>query len=416
MVGKRSIIIPKAKKRKLNDDNKTKFLNSIQVPLTNKFDALDEDDDNIAESESPPPQKQTVSPLVVTDHSTNIEKIVTDLNIKVQLKLQSIGRKIICSSTEDKEKLSTALKASKINFYSYPESNNSIFKVVLSGLPVIDTKIIEQSLKTEYDITTIKIIMFKTNSPNKLYLCQFDKSVVDLKLLNTIKSVYHHIIKWVPYKPKQNSPTQCYRCCMYGHGASSCNRFLVCLLCCGKHEAKDCPQSKAETPAYRCFNCVSAKIPHEHKANDPNCPFRAKYELARNAAKNKTKPTKQSHTPNNQQFKNAAPPPPMKVSFASHFRQQSHAQSTHSTASTPKQAASSSTQQHSQTQSQSTPHRQQQPKRQPNQHQQENVNNDLFTFNEIADILFNSIEDLQKCTSKLEQMRVIANMLRHACK
>lgn len=46
-------------KRKRNQ-NDTDFLNSIQVPLTNRFNALNEGDSNIAEDDSSP-KKITVS-------------------------------------------------------------------------------------------------------------------------------------------------------------------------------------------------------------------------------------------------------------------------------------------------------------------------------------------------------------------
>lgn len=256
--------------------------------------------------------------------------------------------------------------------------------------------------------------MFKTNSPNKLYLCHFKKSDVDMKTLTTITSVYHHIVKWLPYKPKQNSPTQCYRCCMYGHGASSCNRYQVCLLCSDKHDAKNCPQSQSLTPSYKCFNCASANISHNHKANDPNCPFRAKYELARNSAKekNKRKPLTQkqnSSGPFKQQYVIAPPPLPLTASYASQFTQHSHSQ-----ASLSNQASSSS---HTSQQSQA----QQQQQQQQSQHQQthtacdNNVNGNLWRIDEITNILITSIDELQQCKSKLEQLRIIAKLLRHAC-
>lgn len=181
--------------------------------------------------------------------------------------------------------------------------------------------------------------MFLTNSDNKLYLCEFDSATVNMKILNSIKSVYHHIIKWQPYKPKRRGPTQCYRCLMYGHGAKSCSRYEACSQCGGNHLNKTCTNITNTTvdPKFRCFNCVSAKLPHEHKANDASCPFRAKYIATKENIQRKGKrvPFAQNIMQNNvnNQFVPAPAPPPLHQSFAniaSHNSMRANAQQTSS--------------------------------------------------------------------------------------
>lgn len=383
---------PKIKKTKNSKDD---FIKKIQVPLKNRFDTLGEDE-NITDKELPP-QKQIISPLIVTNHDTDISKITKELEIECQFKILSVGRKITCKSIEDKEKLSKALIDKKVLFFSHPENDNKLFKVVLSGLPEVSINIITECLETEHKLIPSKVILFKTNSPNKLYLCHFNKNEVSLKSLNTITSVYHHIVKWMPYKPKHKGPTQCYRCCMYGHGASTCNRYQVCILCSGNHATNGCPN--ANNTVYKCFNCASANLPHDHKATDPSCPFRTKYQMARNNArdKNKRNPVTQSHTHtglHNHKYVAAPTPQPLTSSFASQLLSSSHAQS---------QPPSKKSTTWNQTQQSST----------------SSCNNnpsDLFTIEEITDLLFTSINELEKCTSKLEQLRVIANLLRNVYK
>lgn len=397
-MGKKSppVLNPKKRKRK---QNKNDFLKSIQVPLNNRFQPLDEDDNNIAESESPP-LKHTISPIVVTDHNTDISKITKELKITCQLKLLSVGQKIICESVDDKKSLSKFLVEKKINFYSHPENDSKLFKVVLSGLPELPIDNITDSLKSQHNVTPIKIILFNTNSPNKLYLCHFNKNDVSMKSLNTIKIVYHHIIKWLPYNPKHKGPTQCYRCCMYGHGASTCNRYNACLLCAGNHLSKDCTISNTANPVFRCFNCVSAKLPHDHKATDIACPFREKYELARNNAKAKNTSKPKTNTRNSGPYINnyviAPTPPPLTKTFASQIS--SSSQTNHSR-SQPHTSTSASQYTH-----------------QTSNQNYSNQSNDLFSINELTDILLNSINELEKCNSKLDQLRVIANILRNVCK
>lgn len=242
------------------------------MPLTNRFNVLDsgEASDTNARQSVATSNTQKIAPIVVTDVKANIQKIIDDLGIDCDIKIVSIGEKKFPRSIEDKNKIVDELKSKQINFFSHHEHDSKIFKVILSGLPQIEITTIEKDLKE-----LKKITMFTTQSRNKLYLCHFDKSAVNMKTLNTIKVIYHHIVKWLPYKPKTNSPTQCYRCCIYGHGARSCNRFAVCMLCSGNHTAKECTQitTKTENPMYKCFNCASAgntkfrKRKQETKAN-----------------------------------------------------------------------------------------------------------------------------------------------------
>lgn len=248
-------------------------------------------------------------------------------------------------------------------------------------------------MRDTYNIQLSNIIMFKTNAQSKLYLCHFNKQEVTMKLLNTIKVIHHHIIKWLPYKPKYGSPTQCYHCCMYGHGARSCNRYAVCMLCSGNHVTKECTviSPSTENPTYKCYNCASASLPHNHKANDPACPFRTKYETAKEKARNKNKQkSTASHTierkstHNDHRFVRAPQPTPLKRSFAEVTASQPNATSYYSTST--------------------------------NERTPTNENNDLWSIAEVSDLLLLSINDLKKCKSKLEQLSVIANLLKHACK
>lgn len=380
--------IPKQKKKKVNIDQ-------IQVPLTNKFSILSEEKNS---GEASRTLKQKISPIVVTDIKANIQKIIADLNINVGTKIVSIGKKIFAKSADDKKLISDAFTEAKINYFSHPDIDKKVFKAVLSGLPEISPNVIIDNLNETYNLTTTKVIMFNTKSHSKLYLCHFDKKEVNMKTLNTIKVVYHHIVKWQPFKPKQNTPTQCYRCCMYGHGASNCKRYAICMLCSGEHLTKTCTVIKAddENPAYKCFNCASNNVPHNHKASDTNCPFRAKYEAARTGARNKTTtPSKQNtvnaSTQQTHRFVRAPPPAPLGVSFAAATAQtntQSH------TAGFSSSTSSSSTN---------------------NTHTTSNASGDLWSMTEISNILMNSINELKQCRSKLDQLAVISKLLQYAC-
>lgn len=382
----------KVKKKRSIIRPSEKLINKIQVPLTNKFEALADNGEDITDVD-PPAEKLKVSPIVVTD--IDIQSIITSLKVNVETKIITIGKKIFAKSADDKKKITEAFTAAKINFFTHPDNVNKVFKAVLTGLPEMDTSSIVNSMKETYNINVTKIIMFNTKSHNKLYLCQFDRVEVNMKVLNTIKAVCMHIVKWQPFKPKQNSPTQCYRCTMYGHGASSCMRFAVCMLCAGNHITKECSVIKpdANEPVYKCFNCVDNKLPHNHKASDPNCPFRTKYIATRANVRDKNKQNTQTPPLNNidefpaipNRYVRAPQPPPLRSSsYATAIAQSdTHASNKQSNAYNQMPSAS-------------------------------NVPN-LWSIAEVTNLLLNSINDLKQCQSKLDQLKIIATLLQNAC-
>lgn len=383
------------KKVKLKNKKTSKRidLNAIQVPLQNKFDILSD-----MEEEESAPKHTRIAPVIVTDFNSNIQELITEIDIKCDIKLMSIGRKIILQSLDDKNKLLDALKSKQVNFFSHPDSTNKIFKAMLSGLPEIPTEDILECLQKNHTLTPTKIIMFNTKSFNKLYLCHFNQPNINMRKLKSVKIVHHHIVTWSPYKPKRVGPTQCFKCCMYGHGISSCNRFSVCMLCSGNHTASDCNVITPTTlnPLYKCYNCASANIKHDHRANDTNCPFRAKYELSRNNARNKykhkvpaTHGTTRNFSNNANRFVLAPTPPPLHSSFASVSRANNEQQTQSHTQSIPINRALYTS--------------------------NLNSSKELWTIAEVTNLLLDSINELKKCTSKLDQLKVIANLLQHAC-
>lgn len=397
--------------------NRKKFeiIKNIQLPTSNRFAALQhgmEMDEQQAASATT--KKPTFSPIVVTDHTSDIQAILKELKLEnCNLKINSVGRKIFPNSAEEKEIIAKKLKEKNIFYFTHPDQSAKVYKVILSGLPQINTDEIKASL-TAQNVTPTKISMFNTNSPNKLYLIHFNADEVNKKTLEGIKYVYHHVIRWETYKPKRNGSTICMRCCMYGHGQASCSRYIVCMLCAGEHLTAQCTvhnknSNNNNNISYTCFNCKSANLPHAHKANDVNCPFREKYERARNNARTKT-PTNQRSQTNVARFVQAPPPTPLRSSFADSMRA-----STSSASHTQRNTASSTNIQ-SQARTNSNTRFNNMPSHSNNNDNNINVNNNIWSFDECANILFDSIERLQQCKSKFDQLKVITDLLRHACK
>lgn len=215
----------------------------------------------------------------------------------------------------------------------------------------------------------------------------------------------------MPYKPKRNGTTICMRCCMYGHGQASCSRYTVCMLCAGEHLTSTCTiHNKTDNNnniSFTCFNCKSAKLPHTHKANDVNCPFRAKYENARNNTRTKIPTNQQTHA-NATRLIQAPPPPPLRSSFADSMRAPTASRTHFNTATT------TTNNTHPQARTNTNAHFNN-ASTHSYANDSTNVNNNKWSFEECSNILFDSIERLQQCKSKLDQLKVIADLLKHAC-
>lgn len=412
-------------KRKRKDTfHNADFLNKCQIPLSNKFEALSEDDnDDMEGMNKDKNNKGKISPIVVTTPNIDIQNIANTLKVKCDIKIMSIGRKVFVESLEDKMQLKSAFESKKIDFFTYPDEANKIFKIILSGLPAIDISLITNELKAKHELTPTKVVMFNTKATSKLYLCEFNKSDVNNKKLNSIHAIHSHIIKWQPYKPKRKGPTLCQRCLMYGHGISSCNRFTVCGLCAGSHLTNTCTviNEKTKNPVYKCFNCASNDLPHNHKASDECCLFRAKYIATMSSVRDKSKRGAKTNTKNNnshgtEHLVDAPAPPPLTSSFAHTVTARSNTQSklitnTTSTRNThSKLSASANVFAPSSSYSSSTfvPNTE--------QYAQSNTNaSNLWTFAQVTQLLLSSINELKQCRTKMDQITVIANLLQHAC-
>lgn len=133
----------------------TKFLNSIQVPTSNRFNTLDNSAMDTDQTQKE--KKVNISPIVITDFETDLGAFLKDTNVECNIKLISVGRKIFPSSAEDKTKIIEALKTKNLNYFSHPDNDGKIFKVVLSGLPSFDTVEIERDYQKCIQYEAMKI-------------------------------------------------------------------------------------------------------------------------------------------------------------------------------------------------------------------------------------------------------------------
>lgn len=334
-------------------------------------------------------------PLIVTGNNNGVKDLLTANGInKFNLKIMSIGTKIFLENDDDFNKVHDALKSQAIEFFTHATKGQKILKVVLSGLPELPTKVIQDELAL-LNIIPTQISIMTTRKPNPhraLYLLHLHCNETTLQDLNKVKAVYHTIVKWNKYKPNFRGPTQCRNCSMYGHGTQNCHRKPICSMCASSdHNQSNCPLKnldKESSPVYKCSYCASKNItPMNHRASDPNCPGRRAYTDLRKQSVNqqnaKRKPIQSvASQPNKLMFVNAPAPVPLTSTFSSIV---SNIQK-------------------------------------DNNHVRNDIDDkngdhhseSLFSTSELLQIFTNAIGQIRNCRTKLDQIQVIASLISHA--
>lgn len=241
--------------------------------------------------------------LIKVKYEKAVEILKTE-NIKdYSVKLTTLGCRISLNSQTNFILLKSKLRELKVEFFTYEVPEDKPVKLVLSGLPLVDTSKLETCLKDkgvsgiqEIKVMTVRKFKFETEH---LYLIHFAKSEFDMTYIRQIKSLENLIVHW-DYYNKRMGPTQCRRCQMFGHGTKNCNIEPRCVVCGDKHDTKQCPHPKPDfkngqpTPDYvRCINCNES-----HQANYQGCKKLKEYIEIKNRMndRNAGRKTKQNYS------------------------------------------------------------------------------------------------------------------------
>lgn len=344
----------------------------------NRFDILSDAGDmdvtqtNIVEEVKPPKP-----PPIVVDIAMPLKELQHILGNDCIFKRTSIGTKVFPSNSDKYEFCKNSLKENKIEFHSFNSKENRLFTTFLHGLPKINTKDIIDDLQG-YNLTPTSVTEVNTlysSANDAVYKVQFVRKNFNPTHLQNVKTIKNVMISWRKQKPKnKNKPTQCWNCLMYGHGGEHCNRLPACMLCANKHHTNDCPFTKNNRrPAvFTCFNCKKfGKERTDHSANDINCPLRAHYlEIRENATSKQTRRVTSTRRTQPAQHTTHTD-----VAASGHHRTEDR----HSYAA-----------------------------------QVRNNNSDLFSIDQLFDIFTSALDELSKCTSKVQQMHVVMSMVKHA--
>lgn len=249
------------------------------------------------------------------------------------------------------------------SFFSYKAKNERPFKVVLTGLDIMDVVVLRQNLvDAGLEVMDVKLVNRKADFNREiiLYIVYLKKGTTTMHVLREKYSSINHIrIKWDYQTKNPNKITQCYNCQLFGHGSDRCRVNTFCAKCAGNHRTRLCTSD-----IIKCANCHG-----DHPSTDVNCPNRFTYlnmreKLHNRGTKSTTQPQKFSTFTSRMVKKN--------VSFADATRVNHVPVEVNNATS--------------------------------------NGKNDLFTIEELKEITIELITNLKSCNTKLEQFNVISNL------
>lgn len=224
--------------------------------------------------------KKKQPPLVVknVDFATLSEQI-PKCGVRPVYKITRFGTKVICNTAEDSAQVQAYLQDCGYEYYTHDKPGDRPYKVVLRGLPLVDTKELQARLKNDWGLDALAIQIIKRKGEcaaldESFYVVHFAKGYTNLKKLSEVKHIAQIIVRWEAYRNKRADVTQCMNCLYHGHGTRNCHLKSRCNNCGGAHATEQCPTKNAA--AKRCANCGGA-----HLATDRSCPKRAEYILIR---------------------------------------------------------------------------------------------------------------------------------------
>uniref|UniRef100_A0A182WN20 Pre-C2HC domain-containing protein n=1 Tax=Anopheles minimus TaxID=112268 RepID=A0A182WN20_9DIPT len=204
--------------------------------------------------------------------------------LRVEYQLSGIGTKVFVQSSDDRKKLISFLESRKVEFFTHDLKEERPFKVVLRGLPLMETDDILNELKVCYQLDVLEVQRRNEES---------------LEAVRTLPSVS---IPWKSYRGGHKGPTQCLRCQGFGHGTRNCRIQPRCAVCAEEHLTEECNSNTSIGAAVKCANCGS-----DHRARDLECPQRSKYQEIRKIANQRNRKLQQA----DRRATVSAPPPPL---------------------------------------------------------------------------------------------------------
>lgn len=375
--------MPKGKRKSFSGNNPKFKVSKRNEGYQNRFQELSDDsDDDSVEDHNVQSAKEDSIPPIVVDLSHSFVSVLKLIGNQYKFQRMSIGTKISSSNCTLYEEALKRLQFANFQYHTHKMKKNSSFKLVLFGLHKINCTEISEELKNIHNISPLsvkEIITKRSSMDDALYMLEFDRNHVTINEIRKIKYFYGIAVKWRKPLKGNRGPTLCSKCAMFGHGSANCYRNAICTACAGNHDVSTCTLNKTfyEGPVvYKCHNCIRKKFKNiNHKADDINCPSRKEYlEIKQKLALRNKQKNNNSHEP--------------RVSNYNH--------STHDIPSTSTRCSGISYADI------------------VNNQNKTKDNNEELSNERLVELYFEAIEALHKCKTKIEKLRVLGELLKHA--
>lgn len=392
---------------------------SAPLPLANPFQPLAEsttvemkDVEDKSNDESGSDDAKTVGKSNKKKHIPSLtftgevpvafEKTCRDKGMQFNIKRLGAYVHIMPFSDNDRVGIIEQAKISSLHFFSYNAERRSALQLICKGVPNEISVDKLTSILTLAEVTPIDVCKIPTKNGNAIFAVDYDRSLFSLEIVKErVRAIEFNLVRWEYTKKPTKGPIQCKNCTMFGHSQAHCYRPTICYMCTGGHSPKQCPNLAIEDETKQvnqCSNCMANKLDHKHWANHPMCPSRLLYTEMLEAKKKKASkrplninsnsttawpslpPPKRTNV--NVKLGTSSPPPLMPINDTRRrlnpwnyvHRQQSTPQASTSTAS----------------------------------------NEELFSIDELTNIMVGAIDDISKCRTKADQLKVIANLIKLA--
>lgn len=327
-------------------------------------------------------------PPIVVDSAISLREVQHLLGRECTFKRTNIGTKVFPATLEKYNFCKKSLLENNIEFHSFNSKENRLFSTFLCGLPKIDTVDIVEELKS-YNLNPTAVTEIQTkysSDDDAVYKVQFMRKDFNPASLRNIKTILDVVIAWKRFKPnKTNRATQCWNCLMYGHGGQHCNRKVACMTCANNHNSTDCPfiKNNKKPAAFTCFNCKKyGKEKTDHSANDPNCPFRFLYLETRAQATKRQQKQNYPKRHQKQQQPNYSYNESEYPAIHGHSNRERNYDRTYA--------------------------------QEARRNMDNNNKSHLFRVDELFEIFLRAVNDLNKCTNKIQQMQVVMSLVKNA--
>lgn len=272
-----------AKGKRSRSENRDPNSSSKRLLANNKYAIL-------AQADPQGTKKEKVPPFYVKGFPTGLLdqiKLLSEHGLKCTVRLCTEGYKLMVPSMNHYKAVQELLKQRKVEYFSHDIEASKPLKVVIRGLPDMETEALLADLKKK-GLQPLAIHKMKRHDNTRiyrdqLYLIHLEKNSTSLADLQTIHSLEYIAITWERYRPIHREVTQCTKCLNFGHGARNCHMAIRCLRCGISHEENSCQLLKSADPV--CANCGDA-----HLATSKDCPKRAEFIAIRKKASTSKQP------------------------------------------------------------------------------------------------------------------------------